>query len=78
MNNLNSIEGEGYKDYNQPLEEEGLIDKTLPFEIFENVLSYLDDMDLQQASLVNHVWSERAINAVNLRLNRLAGRCDAV
>ena len=62
MNNLDEISGEHYKDYNKTLYEEGVINKTLPFEVFENVLSYLEDMDMQSATAVSHLWSEASID----------------
>lgn len=62
MNKLDLVGCEGYKDYNLPSEEEGLINKMLPLEIFKHVLSYLDNRNIQQASFINHFWNATTID----------------
>ena len=61
MNNLNKVDIE-YYNYNQPPQKEDLIGQMLPFEIFEKVLFYLNNNDLQRASLVNRFWNMAAID----------------
>lgn len=60
--NIDKVGGEGPKDFN-PLENQGEFNKTLPFEVFEIILSNLDEMGVQQANLVNRLWSVKSINA---------------
>lgn len=62
MNNLNKIGGEIGKYYNQPPVEQGLINETLPTEIFVKVLFHLDKMSMQEACLVNRLWSEASVD----------------
>lgn len=59
--NIDRIGGEGYKDFN-PLEDQGEFNKTIPFDVFEIILFNLDGMDLQQANLVDRLWSLKSIN----------------
>jgi hypothetical protein len=62
MSSLNRIGSEGYKDYPQLPEEENLTEEGLPNEIFNEIFSYLNDMEMQQASLVSRSWSRLAID----------------
>lgn len=62
MVNFTNIEGKALNLRNDSPAEEGLINKTLPQEIFQHILSYLDDRDLRQASYVSHVWSAAALD----------------
>jgi hypothetical protein len=60
--NIDKIGGEGDKYYDQPIEAQGEINKVIPFEIFERILSNLDGMDFQQANLVGRLWSVASID----------------
>lgn len=62
MVNFTNIEGKALNLRNHTPAEEGLINKTLPQEIFQHILSYLDDRDLRQASYVSSVWSGAALD----------------
>lgn len=62
MNNLNKIDGGSYSDYNQPEQDEALIDKALPPEVLQKVLASLDSVDMQHATLVSWRWSYNTLD----------------
>ncbi|GAB4190636.1 MAG: hypothetical protein Tsb0015_12060 [Simkaniaceae bacterium] len=76
MNNLSATSNIRYLEYDQPTQKEGspeeeLIDKMLPSEVFEVVMSYLDNKSLQQASSVNRSWNRLAIDTVKQEFSKI-------
>ncbi|GAB4192719.1 MAG: hypothetical protein Tsb0015_15170 [Simkaniaceae bacterium] len=76
MNNLSATSNMKYLEYDQPTQkegsaEEGLIDKMLPSEVFEVVMSYLDNKSLQEASSVNRLWNRLAIDTVKQEFSKI-------
>ena len=62
MNSLSDVERQDSKNYYEHFKEVDLINKSLPCELFEHILSYLNDRDHQHSALVNRLWNKATID----------------
>lgn len=78
MNNLNGVENnDSLLWYHIPPEEENLINKKLPTEVFEKVLSYLDDRSMQQASSASKFWNQAVLQtAKRTNISKIRNFCE--
>lgn len=61
MNSLDKTDREICRRYYLPPKDEGLINKTLPVEVFRMILSYVDDREMQTANTVNSTWCKESV-----------------
>ncbi len=69
MDSSDKIREDAHKAYYKPPEEEGLINKELPIEMFENILSYLDRASMQSAAAVSKNWDKISIDVAKREEN---------